>query len=193
MLSQILPYVVSTFLGLLASLGAWSIVFHFWRPVIAFSSRVSRMGAADEPGGFAYRIKFWNSGRRTIVDVTCWARLRIQGLNASRPANYEVTDLPVSFDGHIPVMFPRKKQGATHLVRIRTNKPAEFSRSVYPQEIRDHATNGTLTLEHLLSLGTSATVQLIGFGSDSFSGSRRMMASPEYKIADIVDRPFARD
>jgi hypothetical protein len=185
-MDPLMAQIISTLLGVAASLAAWAILFHVLRPKLHFSTAVSRVPAEEEVGGFAYRVKLRNPGRREILDVHLVAKLRIQGLNPERPHNWEVAHLPVSFGGHIPVIHP----GTHPLVRIKTSRPDEFTRRVYPSDIRAKAAAGTIRLEDLLGLGTRAYVQIIGFGSDSFSGSRRHFISPEYTLASISDRRF---
>jgi hypothetical protein len=188
--TQIIAYTVSTLLGVLASLGAWWIVFHYWRPVIKFSPAISKRATGGAPVAFAYRVKLYNTGRRMVVDVTYEARFRVFGLDPHRPSNYEATSLPVSFDGRIAVMFPQGEGGLGSLIRVSAHKPQEFSRPVYPEPIRERARNGALSLDDLLGLGSDATVQIIAFGSDGFSGSRRAFFSPEYRLRDIQERAF---
>lgn len=182
-------YIISTLLGVAASLAAWLLVVHGWKPRLQFSSRISKVESDDETGTWAYRVKLWNPGRRDVVDVSFRAQLRIRGLNPRRPQNWETSHLNVSFGGHLPIVQPRGKQRHARLVRIWVDL-GEFCRSVYPEVIRSKAQAGTLSLEDLLAIGSETAVQVIAFGSDSFSGSRRYFASPEYRREHIVQAAF---
>jgi hypothetical protein len=187
----ILLQLISMGVGIAASLTAWLILFHVLRPRLEFSTAISRIVAEDEVGGFAYRVKLRNPGFHAVIDVTYAAKLRIRGLNPGAPRNWEVTYLPVSFEGRIPVIAPRRHGRGTHaLVRIKTDKPEEFTRSVYPPDIRDKAAAGSLTLEDVLGVGTDAYVQIMGFGSNAFSGTRREFTSPKYTLDSIEARRF---
>jgi hypothetical protein len=188
MMNPLLSQTISTFLGVAASLGAWAILFHGLRPKLEFSTAISRVLAEEEGGGLAYRVKLRNSSRREIVDIALVAKLRIYGLNSEYPQNWEVAHLPVSFGGELPVI----SRGTFPIVRIKTTQPDEFTRLRYPAEIRAKAAAGTLTLDDLLALGTASYVQIFGFGSDAFSGTRRHFASPKYTLASISDRRFKR-
>jgi hypothetical protein len=177
-------------IGILGSLIAWWILFRLISPKLIFSERISRAKADDEPGDLAYRVRFENSGRRAIIDLSIKAILRIRGLNPLRPSNWETTYLPVSFEGDFPYVFPNREKGNRRIIRIRVKKKNEFERTVYPTEIREKARDRSLTLDDLLSIGTQATVQLIALGSDSFSGARKAFFSPGYTRNDIVSHPF---
>ena len=189
-MSTFATQLISVILGVFASLLAWSVLFHFLRPRLEFSAAISRIAADEEAGGFAYRIKLRNPSRRAVIDVTYTAKLRIRGLNAHAPQNWEITYLPVSFNGRIPVIGARRGKRIYHLVRIKADKPEEFTRSVYPSEIREKAAAGALTLEDVLRTGSEASVQILGFGSDAFSGARREFTSPEYTLESISPRRF---
>ena len=182
------------FLGIIASLIAWWILFHRLSPQLRFSDNISKITANDEPNGHAYRVKFENSGRRNIIDLTITARLRIWGLGRMNPQNIETTCLPLSLEGEYPSIRPKRKTGESHLVRIRlTGKGHEFEREVYPKVIREKAKNGSLALEDVLSIGDCATIQVTALGSDSFSGSRKAFFSTEYTKENIVAKRFKKD
>lgn len=189
-MDHILTILPGFLLGTVSSIVAWATVYHGFSPRLKFSSKISKQAAEDEPGGWAYRVKFENAGRRAIVDLSVKAKLEIQGLNSKHPNNREVTYLPVSFDGQIQYVEPSKRKGRRCLIRIRVSKGDEFMRSIYPTELRSKAENNTLTLEDLLSTGSAATVQLIGLGFDSFSGTRKAFFSPVYTREDLVQRAF---
>ena len=189
---MLMNYVISTILGVFASIAAWFLVFHGLPPKLRFSDKISKREADDEPGGIAYRIKLENDGCRAIIDLSIVAKLRIRGLNLRYPLNYEVTYLPVSFQGEFPYVEPARKKNNRPLIRISVRKENEFTRSIYPTKIREKAARDALTLEDLLSIDPTATVQLIAIGNDSFSWARKAFSSPEYVIEDIVDRPFKR-
>jgi hypothetical protein len=141
---------ISTSIGITTSLVAWWIWFHVLSPKLTFSRVISRENTHDEPSGFAYRVKFMNPGLHSVIDLTFTAVIRIKGLNPRRPKNYEVTYLPMSFNGEFAYIPPHWRKRLMHLVRVGTDKPKEFERPVYPEEIRSKAHSGTLTLEDLL-------------------------------------------
>jgi hypothetical protein len=176
-------------LGLLASVLVWVVTTHGFKPRLRFSQGISRRRAADEPGGVAYRIKYENAGLRAVLDVHFFVRFRVKGIDSRRPRTSEVTHLPVSFGGRVPVLLSRRA-GRRHLLRVKTDHSSEFSRPVYGPDINALATARQLTLEHLLELNSTATVQVIAMGYDSFSGARAVFSSPEYTARDIYDAPF---
>ncbi len=50
---DIINLLAGLFLGILASLIAWWILFHCLSPKLNFSLKISKVTASDEPGGFA--------------------------------------------------------------------------------------------------------------------------------------------
>ncbi len=184
---------VGLLLGIGGSLIAWWILFHAITPELIFSKQISRIKVDDEPGGIAYRVKFENAGRRSIIDLSIVAKLRIPGLNPQRPSSFETTYLPVSFLGQFPYVPSTRLRGNRHLIRIRVKKEGEFERAVYPTEIKDMAKKGELTLDDLLLINSQATVQLIAMGYDAFSGARKYFLSHEYTAADIISKPFKKN
>ena len=61
----------------------------------------------------------------------------------------------------------------------------------FPQHIKQAATDGILTLENLLGLGTDAFLHLYVTGYDEFSGARKIYRSKPYRLADIRKGKFA--
>lgn len=180
--------VIGSILGIGSSYFAWYITAHKLAPKLRFSDKISCLPTDREAEKFAYRVKLENPGKRPIIDLNITAKLQVPGLNANFPKNKETTYLPVSFSGQFPYVEP-SKNGKRYLLRIRIDKEQEFSRQIYPANIREKAKDNTLMLEDLLSIKDS-TVQLIALGYDSFSGARKAFLSPKYSFNDICKAPF---
>lgn len=69
-------------------------------------------------------------------------------------------------------------------------KNAAFKKQKFPQEIRENAEEGILLLDDLMKLGTKCEFQIILFGNDAFSGTRKCFFSKKYTIDDIVEGEF---
>lgn len=71
---------ISGFLiGLLTSMMAWHILFHRIVPSLEFFPAIYKKRTDENPSGYKYRIKFRNTGRREVLDVELFAKLRIGG------------------------------------------------------------------------------------------------------------------
>lgn len=183
--------IVSFLLGIVTSFIAWLLVFHFFVPKVNFSEKISKQ--VDSNSNFKYRIKIENAGARSIYELNIYVKISIRGLNIERKRNLEVTFLPVSFEGVIPIIEPVKKTRRRNLIKIDPNKTEEFERDIYPYKVRNKVKNKQLLLEDLLSLGSEAWLELYIIGNDQFSGSRKVITSKKYFKQDIVDKPFDKN
>lgn len=179
--------------GILTALIAWWILFHCIIPRIHFSSSISKTPTQDDKSGYRYRFKLENAGRRSIIDVELMARLRIKGLLADYPNNWEVINIPLGANGRrykIPRILPIRRRRVRYIMRLYVNRVDEFREPIYPEHIRRKAEKQSLLLEDILSLGSQATLQIHAFGYDEFSGARKLFISKFYTIHDIKEGPF---
>ena len=182
------PKVGEILLGVILSL-ATSFAFFYWQfhvvvPEIRFSEKISKLKRGD--GGFRYRVKFENCGKRDIVEVTVLGRLRVKALNPNALNNWNIAEIPMGFV--VPLMRPVKQSRLRETPEIDLRQ-ARFERP-FPKEIVDRAHADELPLEELLRLGTKTTLEIFVFGYDAFSGSRKVFVSKVYSEADIAEGPF---
>lgn len=186
-------FIIGIISGVVSSFLVWWILFHFITPLIRFSEKISKQSSSNSTTGWIYRIKFENAGRRGIVDVELYAKLSVRGLNPQRPRNLEITYLPVSFGGRIPLLQPVRFTHRRHLIRVDPNKAEEFKRKIYPNNIQRKAEENKLTLDDLLNLGTESRLEIIAMGYDKFSKAHKVFVSKRYRKQDIVTAPFKKN
>lgn len=173
-------------IGLLTSFVSWWILFHMLTPKVRFSTQISKARAATSDR-YAYRVKLRNVGRRRIVDAEFFARLRIQALDKGSN-NWAIFHIPLD-EPRIPMLPPHRRRGHIEVLYVsQVNNTHRF-----PSDIAKKIEDGTVLLEDLMRLGKQSTLQLIGFGYDSFSGTRTIFESALYTINDIMPGRFAKN
>ena len=187
------PLVGSIVVNVLISL-ATAFTFFYWQlqivvPKVRFSKQISKL--PRETGGFRYRVKIENCGRRDMIDIELYARFRVKGLRVDFPGNWHGITIPMG--GKIARLRPVRKSRMRDARELGLKKIDFTDKGPFPAEIIQAAADGTLLLEDLLSLGTKSTLQVFVFAYDAFSGSRKLFESPIYASTDIVPAPFARD
>ena len=184
---------VGIVIGIATNLAAWWFLFHLIVPKLTFSVSISKIPAPkneNERSGFKYRIKIQNSGKRGVIDVDVMARLRIRGISNISKTNWHVINMPISSEGKVykipRILSIKNKSAHTHTLKLLINNVPEIQHNlIYPKKIRDKAKKHTLVLEDLLSLGTESNIQIIAFGYDEFSGTRKIFVSKRYILNDI--------
>lgn len=193
-----IDFLFGIIVGIGTNLLSWWILFHLIVPKTSFSPDISKVSINQSKGdmsGYKYRIKIENSGRRAIIDVRITARLRIRGIGSFPQTNWHIVNIPLSSDGdsyEIPRLLPiRKGMTRRHTLRLLINNANDFqTNSIYPESIRKKAKNSELLLDDLLKLGNKANLQVLAFGYDEFSGTRKLFVSKSYSLADIKEGPF---
>lgn len=182
----VISLVVGIPLGILASLAAWYILFHCVVPEIRFSPYISKINS-DDGSNFKYRIKLENTGRRSIIDMELIAILRIKGISKIRPNNWILFYIQLD-EPRILKLKPLREETPRKVINLYTENLGPCSISEYMNCVAYDK-----TLECLMSLGADSTLQLIAFGFDSFSGSRKLFESKKYTKEDIKFGKFKSD
>lgn len=168
---------------------ATSFVFFYWQfhlvvPRVRFSDKISKLPAGDV--GNRYRVKYENCGSRAMIEVTLMARLRVKGVRKDLPLNWGVATIPM--ESITPRVASVKTSHIRHVPELELWK-TEFDRT-FPGDVVEHTHNGTMTLEELLSCGTSSELRVYLFAYDEFSGARKVFESKVYGVADVVEGAF---
>lgn len=164
-------------LGLLASYIVWWIIAHLIVPRVEFSNKIAKRQFGQDVT--QYQIAFKNAGRRSMVDLEIVVRIGVyKFMGATGWAYHEV--------GTNARRVPDLKPGqlSRRVVRIfDTRHPISFvdapSRKI-KDELERHR-----TLEGILGIEEDAAVRVHVFGYDSFSGTRKLFQSKEYRSGDI--------
>lgn len=172
-------------LGILSSLTAWWLLFHVFVPTVSFSSFVSKISEPDQEPLVRYRVKLRNDGRRSMLDLDVRIEARIRGINPRYPNNLTVVSVPVR-GANVSTLGPKRSR----IVTLLLGKLPETETQLLPRGIRQRAAAGELQLEELLCLGAEAKLRVVVFGYDSFSGTRRVFISQDYRLADIKTNRF---
>jgi len=180
--------VLSNFLGIitgiLSSLVTWWLLFHGLVPRIKFSEFISKLPLTENPSKFKYRFKFENVGPRALIDAQIQARLSIKGLQFEN--SWTVFKLTFNSSGEKKAEIPLISSKHNRVLRFYINSVQGIKESkLLPEEIRLKASNGSILLEDLLILGSSASMTGYVFGYDTFSGARKLFISKKYRINDI--------
>ena len=181
---EILLLLIGIPIGVLGSLLAWWILFHRIVSNIQFSPHISKTRTNDTRSGYRYRVKFENAGRRSILDVEIFAKLRIKGLRDGYPTNWETIYIPIRVDRR-PLIKPSRTTRLREIVRFYVNDIEAEKLVNFSECVRRRRAEGCLLLEDLLGVGTQSELQIITFGYDEFSGSRKVFPSKKYLLDDI--------
>lgn len=169
-------------LGLLASYTVWWITAHLIVPRVEFSTQIAKRRFGQDVT--QYQIAFKNAGRRSMVDLEIVVRIGVyKFMGATGWAYHEI--------GTNARRVPDLKPGelSRRVVRIFDNRhPISFI-DAPSKKIREELERHK-TLEGLLGIKEDAAVRVHVFGYDSFSGTRKLFQSKEYRSSDISEGRF---
>lgn len=171
-------------LSILSSLTAWWLIFHYICPRIEFRDTIWKQPEPKSKFGYKYKFAFKNMTGREIYDITISVRLRIECLPdrvGLRWVNLRC------FRDTIPRLERRDSEGKNGYKQLKfyPEVTTDDELNILPNEIAEKSRNGELTLEELLSIGSSSRLQIIVSGVDSFTGTRRYFESKLFKAEDI--------
>ena len=192
-MSLLMQILVPYLLGVITTLTGWYILSHYYVPKLQFSKSISKTKTNDNRSGCIYRIKVENYGNRDIIDLEFYAKFRIRGLYPQFPGNRGIIGIPLSRSRIYkikPVKKGEREEGKRDILSIHYDETKEFSKPIYPENIKMKSQNESLLLEDIMRLGSSCTLQIIAFGYDVFSGARKMFESKRYSLADIKEGYF---
>jgi hypothetical protein len=168
------------FLGILSSLVAWWIATRLIVPSVKFSDDISKLEYENSSSGYHYRVKLENNGRRGVIDLEIFVIYRVKGISIRVPDNWYIAYIESSIK-----RIPKLGKGMNRLISIYPENTEDFKKNNYPDDIQKSAIAKTLTLEQLLKIGKQAKIQIVAYGYDQFSGSRKVFESKFYRIEDI--------
>jgi hypothetical protein len=172
-------------IGIMSSFLVWYLLYRRLVPSLEFSPKVYREKSDENPSGYVYRIRFRNIGKRTLIDIELFAKLRIQGISPLKSTYWRAIYLPID-DPRIPKIESQRKSKKRTSVRLLITQLSESSISILPLKIQKKCQDDKICLEDLFSAGRS-TLQIFAFGYDEFSGARKIFESKLYTLEDIED------
>jgi hypothetical protein len=214
--NPIVDLVIGFILGIVGAFLFWWSMAHIV-PKVEFHNHISKTSTTETASSMKYRIKFWNAGRRNIIDVEISARLKVRGLSQKPHGNLSIYSVPLGYD-RLPTMWAASSAKAkadgdapTHITRLDVHKIAELKEASYAEflnkklrenerirtELDNSGTRNTSDfdrdpqlLEHLLSLGKEASLEIAIFAYDEYSGTRKVFTK-KYGLKDIKMGTFS--
>ena len=171
-------------LGIVASVSVWYVLEHLLVPRVEFLPAIYRSKTQENPSGYKYRVKFRNIGRREILDFELFAKLRLRGVSST--ANWRAVYIPID-DSRIPRIPSHRKSGKRLAVQLLVSEIPDHAAAFLPSELKSARDNGSLTLENLMAFGNEGTLEIVGFGYDAFSGTRKVFQSKVYGVGQLED------
>ena len=181
---DILLILFGAVLGFGSSAAFWWFQSHYFVPKVVFCEEISKKKNPFTKRGWMYRVKFVNKSRRRAIDITTIARIAIRGLHYN---NLHLLPIPTSING-TPMIG---RNGGALVTRLVIADIPLDNLEFFPNHITEMARNRTLTLEHLLKLGTDAYLRLFVTAYDEFSGARKLYTSKLYRLGDIRKGKFS--
>ncbi len=178
-------------IGFLASMAVWYVLFQRIVPSLEFFPAIYKTRTEETLSGYKYRIRFRNNGRREVLDLELFAKLRILGLSPKEPTSWRAIYIPID-DPRIPRVASQRGTKKRISFRLLVTQINEAAKAGLPPEIRVKCDAKTVLLEDLMALGKRSTLEIFGFGYDSFSSARKIFESPVYTIADIEEEKSRR-
>lgn len=199
--NPIISQFIGLAVGLFTSFFSWWVLFRWMAPKITLSNNIGKTKSStpiehdEDKSGWRYRIKFENSGRRSVIDLQVRAYARIKGLYGPDSGIWESVKIPITTDGEdvysIPLMNPVRRSKIRVRMKFYLNKAEYFRRPEFPPSIRDKAIQRTLLMEDLLSSGTAAELRVIVSGYDELTGARKV-TERIYKLQNVKQGEFER-
>lgn len=176
---------------------------------IAFAPYISKTATRETASGFKYLIQFWHAGWRDIVDVKFSARLRIKGLESKKPGNFSSYLVLLGRDD----LFRMRRHDGRHIARLDVAEISELNKPTYAQYIfKKFTAKGIICktlygqhlteldfvekdpdlLEHLMSVGSEAFLEITVIGNDTSSNARKDFIKI-YTLDDVRQRPFRKE
>jgi hypothetical protein len=171
-------------LGVIASLGAWWIIWRGLRPKLLVSSKISKVADESEDGRFIYRVKI-AAGKgplaRAVSEMVGQAYIWIPGLVSDRPklnVRFDLALQPPEGIQYLPKRYNRILRFALEEGRLVADRRDILAR--FPK---------ITSLEELFDISGGYPIRLVLSFSDAYTGSRRTQLY-EYRPEDIVRGSF---
>ena len=140
------------FVGVLTSILTWYVLSHWIVPSLEFFPHVYRSKTRENPSGCKYRVRFKNTGRRRILDLELFAKLRIRGLSTAGSTTWRAIYIPID-DARLPIVQSQRGTNKRIAVQLCVTEIDEVSRPAFPPEIQEKFQDRTVRLEDLMDLG----------------------------------------
>lgn len=192
---MIISIIVGVITGIIASVTVWWILFHKMAPQIGFAENIKKAKSENTKTGYYYQFKIGNLKRRaSAVDVWIKAVLYLPEFPSAGMTNIYL--IPTGSE-NIFEFTPRKEghTGWQQRISLKINDDKFtiiFDRTYFSDQIKSLAKEKMLRLEDILSITPNAFIIIYVSAMDSFSGSKKVFKSKEYKLKDIIYGQYER-
>ena len=166
-------------IGIVCSLIAWWIIFHWYIPKIEFTNFVSKIKSSSNPDfPFNYRVRIKNSGKRSIIDITVRISITITGFYPNRKEN--ISNFYLDLKGENKPILSK----GNHLI-------FSLKYSALSSTLQKYVKDKHSYIEEILKIPDSS-IKIFVFGTDELSGARKLFMSQKFYAADIRSDYFMR-
>lgn len=188
---EIYSVIIAVLCSIIASYLFWYYSFRKTNVKIRFSDQIEKSPDLSNKEKYRYRLKLINIGPRDLIEVSFIAKLSIKRKRTSNNCflylgHEEI--IPILQGSKFQNKMVNRNKGCSWTLQFHETEDffQEFSKSVYPENIRDAAQNNKLTLDDIFAeFGEKASITVYSFGYDSVTGARKMFVSPQYSINEI--------
>jgi hypothetical protein len=172
-------------LGVATSLVSWWIVARFFRPRLAIIPEISKLEDDTGVAPWRYRVKVLNQRRLFLhspaVDLQVAVTLHIRGLRS--PKNWNIFRIPTGQSGQLTYVKQNR------VLRLRLYEISNTQARLLPEPLQAAVRDGTVELESLLALGSSAHLNVVVTAAHAYTFGRTV-AVQRFTTESIRLGPF---
>jgi len=166
--------IVGLALGVLSSIIVWFFTARVLVPKINFSEGLYRHTVKGEDNAISsYRFEIENTGKRDIFDLDVYFCISITGLLQEDINEYIITPIFPDMSKIAVLKSEEKLAISIHIEQLK---------KYFPTSVKDKFRQKRLTLDDIYSLGSETYSEIIVFGHDDFSGTKKHFRSPKFKL-----------
>lgn len=189
--NEIYNMILAIICSVIASYLFWLYSFKKTRVKVIFSDQIEKSKSKHNINNYRYRLKIINIGKRDLHELSFVAKLSIR-----RKRSTNSSFLRLGHQEIIPILYGKKHQNKkenkhigfswTLQFHLTDDFFQEFSKNLYPAQIRSKARSRELTLDDIFyEFKEKARISVYAFGYDSATGARKMFVSKPYTIEDM--------
>ncbi len=194
-MEMLVGIIVGVTTGILSSLIAWWIYYRLLAPKISFSEQLKKAKTENTKTGYYYQFKIGNLKKHTsAMDIGLRVTLYLPEFPVAGVTNmYSIPTASTTIFELSP-----KKTGSTgwnRRISLHINDEEfvkNLDKTYFSKDLKALGASEMLTLEDVLSITPRAFIKIRASAANSYSGSRSLFRSKNYKLADIVEGKYDR-
>jgi len=194
-MEMLVAIIVGVTTGILSSLIAWWISYRLLAPKISFSAQLKKARTENTETGYYYQFKIGNQKKYTsAIDIGLRVTLYLPEFPVAGVTNmYSIPTASTT----IFELSPKKvdSTGWNRRISLHINDEGfveNFDKTYFSKDLKALGASEMLTLEDILSIVPDAFIKIRASAANSYSGSRRLFRSKDYKLVDIVEGKYDR-